>query len=682
MSARPIAERSISVREEGRERRFRIFFLLFIGLLTLLRLWLTRKEDIVGVLASGYDDSLYLELGEHAFWWRAPDDLSMLRLPAYPLWIWLCSEFGIPLYLGTTVLAISASLFLVYALRQIAIPRLACIAVYGAQLFEPNAIYTFRRVTPDGIYGILFVAVVSSILLVLGSQTPRQRWMRSAGLGVFLAVFVASRVESILCWVLCLLFLVAFMLQWLVNNGRSGAAFWPVLCSAALLPVIGLTTAPLAVALANKKAFGVFSFCSLTSAPFTYATNQLLSIRPNHDKAYVPVTRDARLRAYAISPAFAKLEPFLEGQFGARWGRKALERYGVPLEEIGGGWFFFAFRNSVAELNGNSPTRIDTYYRKVGRELDEAFKGGKLPRRHLWLSLVQPDRTIPSRVPASLSKILKQLLDPPPPGNICSFAARLRATPVTEQAFDRVTNRRSLPRLADRMTISGWAFSGAQPLISVVALKKDGASLPVFFENSTHLGVYSANKAEFPSLRPELPFAFSAVVSQQRKTDIQVTKFIFGDGTIFSLPVAKVRPGRFEIAGADHRQGWLRITAASHTLGEIAAYEVAARQLAVASHIYSVLFKASLTMAIPALVVFLAIRRSPQHNATLYFWFLPVFGFIAARLVVLALIDASSFNGAESRYIAPVAGPLAGGLILLFAQAIIVARSRFGRQAM
>jgi hypothetical protein len=669
-----ITEKPESVAEERRDRGYRILFFLLLALLTLTRLWLTRKEDIVAIWLP-HDDTLYADLGEHAFWWRASDDLSMLRLPVYPLWIWLCYQIGLPLYVGTTLLAVCAWLFLIYALRQIHIPRVACVAVYASQLFEINAIHSFRRVTPDVFYGILFIAAASSILLVLKSQTDRQRWIPSAGLGALLTLFAATRAESALCWVLFLLFVTAFILQHLVSHGGTLPSL-RVLSSAALLPAIGLTAAPLTVALANKRAFGVFTFCSLTSASFTSAMNQLLKIKPDNDMPYVPVSRGSRMKAYAVSPACAKLQPLLEGRLGAGWGRFAMERYRVPVQEIGGGWFFFAFRDAVAEVNAGSPTKINAYYQKITRELRQAFKEGKLPRRRLWLSLMQPDRTILRRIPAAFGKILKQIFSPRPPGDISSWVANLETKPVAEQIFNRVTNRRSLLPVADTMTVSGWAFSNAQPLVSVLAWKKDGRSLPISFKNSPQPAVYGANKAEFPSLRPELPFAFSAAISQQRKTEIDATKFIFGDNTVFSICTAKLQPGRFEISKAGRRTGWLEIDAITHTPGNVASYEAAARQLAVVTEIYALLFKTLIVVTIPGLAVLLVVRRSPRHNTILYCWLIPVFGFIVARVAVLALIDASSFYGAASRFLVPVAGPLAGGLILLVAQAVVV-RGRF-----
>ena len=664
--------------DKGGQRRWNLLLFVFcLVLLTLLRFWLLRNEDIVG-FPSGYDDHLYVDLGEHAFWWRPPDDASMLRLPAYPLWIWLCHQIGLPLYLTTTGLAISAWLFLVYALRRIHVPRTVCVAVYAAQLFEINAINAFRRTTPDVFYGIIFIATAASILLVLASPSRQRCWTASAGLAALLAVFVATRSESVLVYVLFLLFVAAFCLREFVSEGwalRSLRGLVP----AVLLPSLALTFAPLAVASANKAAFGVFTFCSFTSTAFTSACNDLLAIKPAHDIPYVPVTQDSRSKAYAVSPAFAKLRPFLEGSLGTRWGGHAAERYRVDPREIGGGWFFFALRNAVVAAGAETPREINTYYRRIARELGRALDRGRLPRRRVWLTLVQPDATMLRRIPDVVAQIFDQVMNPAPPGNISSFVGRLQINAAMKDTFNRVTDRRSLRPLV-QSTISGWGFSNGQPLVALIAWEKDATPVPVAFKNFPFPAVYAANKEQF-SLDASVPFGFIATLSPQAYEALAKAKFIFGDGTTLFVPAAGLRPSKFTLGTATKQTGWLRITQATSTDADSRDYEIAARQISIVAGTYAVIFKILMAAMVPAIFLLVLMRRSERHNPLLYLWFIPLLGFIAARVAVLTLIGASSFNGAEGRYLAPVAGPLAAAAILLISQAQIVVGSRFGRRA-
>ena len=169
--------------------------------------------------------------------------------------------------------------------------------------------------------------------------------------------------------------------------------------------------------------------------------NHLLAIKPDEDIPHVPVTRDARKKAYAVSPAFEKLATFLEGPLGLRWGRHAAGRYHVAPEEVGGGWFFFALREAiVATAEAQTPAQIEAYCWRIAEELQQAFKDGKMPKRHVWLSLVQPDPRSWWRIPASLGRIFTSVLSPNPPANILYAAHPLDSNPTIEETFDRVTS--------------------------------------------------------------------------------------------------------------------------------------------------------------------------------------------------------------------------------------------------
>jgi hypothetical protein len=654
-------------RESLRGRR--IFFTCLI-LTTFGRLYLLRNEDIITVY-SGYDDSLFVELGKYAFWWRPPDIASLVRLPVYPLWTWLCYQTSIPLYFGTNMLTIAASLFLVYALRKLHLPRFACTAVYAAQLFEINAIDSMRRVGANNLYGILFVTTLAWMALALASAHRRQLWIASGGLAVSLGLFAITRAESILASIAFICFVAAFILREVMASGGKGVSVH-ILSAAGLLPALALIVAPLVVAAANKTAFGVFASCSLTSPAFRAAMNHLLAVKPDEDIPYVPVTRDARKKAYAVSPAFEKLATFLEGSPGYRWGRHGV-RYHVAPEEIAGGWFFFAFREAIAAATeARTPAQIEAYCWRIAEELQQAFKDGKIPKRHVWLSLVQPDPTIWLRMPTSLGRIFTSVLSPNPPVNILSIAHPLNSKPTIVGTFDRVTHRKSFGAIHN-ITISGWGFSNGQPVTSILVLQADGTSLPVTFKNFAEPKVIDANKDQYPSLRRDVPFGFTATAHIPHKhRPGRTMKFLFGDGTELPVQVAGFRPQQFALGGdAMPQTGWLTVESFTDA-HEHPDFHRATQQMATVGKFYSLTFKILLVAVIPSLILLGIFRDSPAHDRRLYVWLLPLIGFVAARVAVLAIIDASSFNGTIAGYLTTIAGPLAAAVIALNAQALRV----------
>ena len=654
-----------------------LVFLACLVLATCGRFYLLRGEDIIA-LYSEYDDYLFVQLGAHAFWWRPPDEASIIRLPVYPLWIWLCHQSGIPLYLGTNLLSIGAALFLVYALRQLGLARPACVAVYIALLFEINAIDSMRRVVASNLYGILFVATLAWMALALASTRSQQLWIACAGLAVSLGLFAITRAESVLAWIAFISFVVAFILREIMAAGLRGIS-GRKLAAVGLLPALALIAAPLVVATANKSVFGVFASSGLTSPAFSAAINHLLAIKPDKDIAYVPVTRDARKKAYAVSPAFAKLEPFLEGAQGRTWGRFAAERYHVPNEEIGGGWFFFAMRRAIiASTEARSPARVEAYCQQIASDIRQAFKAGKVRKRHVWLSLVQPDPTIWSRIPTSLGRIFTRTLIPYPPGNILDDLHPPNSNPTKEEAFDQVTYRRSFSAV-DRTTISGWGFSNGVPVASIVVSRSDGTSLPVTFRSFTRPAVFEANKSQYPSLRRDTPFGFTAKLPIRSRRGLGGSlRFIFGDGTELVVKMAELEPKKFALGSNTMQQtGWLRVEAVTDVELNGPELRRASRQMAVVGKFYSLTFAILLAVVIPSLLVLGIFRDSPAHNRRLYLWLLPLMGFVAARVAVLAIIDASSFNGTLTGYLNTIAGPLAATTIVLCAQAVAVVRERF-----
>jgi hypothetical protein len=671
--------------ERVRSRRNNRLFLFGLVLITLARLYLVRNEDIIAIYGSGYDDLLYAQLGEQLFWGRPPDEKSLVRLPAYPLWIWGIHRTGVPLYMGTTLLAVAGSMFLAFSLRKLHVSQIACIVIYAAQLFEMNFIDSMRRISPGNLYGILFIFALGWMARALASTSPRQLLIASAGVAASLGLLSITRAESVLAWIALAFFGVAIGLREVLTR-RLWSEAWRNIVGASLLPVVALIAMPLAVAATNKKVFGVFTACSLTSSGFSAAINSLLSVRPDKDIPYVPVTQDARRKAYAVSPAFAKLAPVLEGPRGRLWGRHAAQRYKVAPEEVGGGWFFFALREAVAaQSEAPGPKQEDVYFRSITRELTQGFKEGRLPKRRVWLSFVQPDPTIIDRIPLSLGRILGKALSPPPPADIDLVARRSRAGNYIwefEDLFNRVTYRRQR-YLPNPISVSGWGFSRGHPLISVLAWRGDGTALPVVFQSYQGVDVFEANRAQFRELPADCPVRFRATVFLgEERLDGVKAKAIFGDGTELPIQMDQMRAQKIPSGSDIHPVGILRIESVktSPQKSSTDAHR-AAVQMALLGKIYTRVFNILLIALVPCVVALILMRRSPQNDSTLYLWLLPLGGFIGARVALLAIIDASSFNGTNPVYLISVAGPLAAALIALFDRAVIVMGSYVFRPA-
>jgi len=150
-------------------------------------------------------------------------------------------------------------------------------------------------------------------------------------------------------------------------------------------------------------------------------------VRSSYEIPSVPVTREAREKIYAVSPAFAELRPHLEGNHGKNWAELSSFVTHLPREkdEIAGGWFVWALRDAVAMAGhaANARAALD-FYARIADEVNRACDDGRLaayPRRDTFLPRWRPEHT--SRLLATLPRAFNYFVTfagfsavPPPSG--------------------------------------------------------------------------------------------------------------------------------------------------------------------------------------------------------------------------------------------------------------------------
>ncbi len=162
------------------------------------------------------------------------------------------------------------------------------------------------------------------------------------------------------------------------------------------MPALLAVAACLAVATANRAHYGVFALTEIKSPSFTAAYGALTRVRGDGWHPLVPVSREVRHKIYPLSPAMAELRPYLEGRVGQRWvntscgawGRRLGGEEGDPCDEIAGGWFQWALRESAdAAGHHRSATAARDYYLRLAAEVNGACDAGQLRCRRELASL-------------------------------------------------------------------------------------------------------------------------------------------------------------------------------------------------------------------------------------------------------------------------------------------------------
>ncbi len=132
-----------------------------------------------------------------------------------------------------------------------------------------------------------------------------------------------------------------------------------------LIPLITFMLAQYSIIHLNKKHYGVAVANELKSEEFTSALGGLMRIKPARIQKHITVSKDAQAKAFDVSPTFAELKPYLEGE------SKMLAAF-----------YIWRLRSAVRRAGyydrPADATREFDFYRRIGEELEAACNDGRL----------------------------------------------------------------------------------------------------------------------------------------------------------------------------------------------------------------------------------------------------------------------------------------------------------------
>ncbi len=372
-------------------RRRPLLVVLAITPLVALKVVIARDIPFQFLGDAGHDDALFIKQAAAIMdgQWLGPfNSLTLSKGPFYPIFLALTGWSGISLKVTQAVLHAAACLAFVAALRPL-VPGLGWRAVLlVALLFEPNSLSAtaLGRILRSGIHPALTLFTLAGsigLLLNLGSS-PRKAIGWAIMAGVAGTAFWLSREEGI--WLapsLALILGAGAVVALRIRDSRRFArlAILPIPLALVFLGTWGLR-------LVNEHFYGAPISIDVRDGNFPAAYGALLRITPTDFVPMVPVTQATRLRAYAVSPAFAEMQRLLEGRVGTGWSQHGWEGVDHPLakKDIRGGWFPWALRQAAEELGYyRNAAAADAYWARVAEEINTACESGQLasssPRR-------------------------------------------------------------------------------------------------------------------------------------------------------------------------------------------------------------------------------------------------------------------------------------------------------------
>lgn len=434
------------------QQRPRAAVLAALIVVGLARVWLTADQPLKAVGGAMHDDLLFIRQAASILdghWLGAYNNLTLAKGQGYPLWIVAMYLLHVPLVLAQHLLYVGVAA-LGYAAWRPAMPRLWRLLVAGVVMFNPasfhgdDAARILRNHFSASLALLTFVCVTGWFLRLREARRKQLGW--AAGAGAAGALLWITREETV--WMAGVIALVALAGAWQLRTaGREG---WRTVGLVALLPVgigVAVVTAICALNYSSYRFWGTVEF---RAAPFKDAYGALSRIKVGPWRQYVPVSREMREAAYAVSPAFRKMQPFLEGSLGEGWASLGTATTGLPASErqIHGAAFMWALRDGAAAAwQHASCEQAMVYYREIADEINAACDSGKLPALPRRSGFVPPWRhEYTEQLPGTFLESWKFITTfiyvvpkPPPssgPDEAVALFAKLSRTPLSPRPGD------------------------------------------------------------------------------------------------------------------------------------------------------------------------------------------------------------------------------------------------------
>lgn len=598
---------------------------------------------------ASHDDGLFIRNAASlasGHWLGDFDELTLAKGPGYPLLLAINAWSGLPLSASHAILQILAIAISTWAVFQLTRSYRFSAVAFLILIFNPvGFLPELQRVFRDQIYWAQAL-IVFSLFSVLFLAPPRNRWL-DVGLSLLAGAFLAwawlTREEGI--WFLPGLLVLAAGALLSNRNNTSG---WLATATRTGLAGAAFLSLNLLFMLGNLFAYGSFVGVDFKESNFKAALDALQSVEVGPIEPYLPVPAAARVEIAKHSPTFEPLGVLLApGGPLSGWGNSGCNLYRSTCGDIGGGWFVWAFREAAARQGYYKSPRIAA--ENFGRITDEvamACEEGKLRCRRSWLQYmpVLPDEqwaSFPDSAMAISGKIA--FLLPP------STAA---VRPPPKSATERFS--------------SYWAFLNF-PLVN--SASEDGSTIVRGWYRDTE-------SQEWPvfQIHNEAGATTPSSLKRNRSPDVakhfsddragfnrfEITSRCTGDCTIVAATSAGTELSlvldRDRRLSATYGTATLYVDSVSRELvveANNSTREFALQVRTTLIHLYELIIP---TLMIVGLAAFIAACARAIWIRTLAPVLIVAFGawiLVATRVVLLALIDISSFPATNFSYSAP-----------------------------
>ncbi len=376
-------------------KTWRWFMYIILLSASLLKLLLASGQHLYIIGYASFDDQHFINLASyilHGQWLGPYNNMTLIKGPFYPIFLAANHLTHLPIlfseqlfYIFSCLLFLISIYFLINGTPQFKITKKTeylSLAFLGLFLiFNPIStdVEPATRVIRNGIYPSLTLITVSLFIILLAKRKARiwKLGLVSVFTGLAFSCFWLTREDGI--WLMPLIILLVIYSALIVYSERKELVSWKWIEALLFLPLLILWFSIYSISAINYHYYGVRATTEVQSPQFMAAYSSLTRVKSGQWLPVIPVSKADLSAIYKVSPAFAKLKPYLQGSIGKGWVGVSESTYPQYKGQIAGGWFMWAFRDSVqaAGYYTNGPTAMN-YYSTLAKQVNAACSKGKI----------------------------------------------------------------------------------------------------------------------------------------------------------------------------------------------------------------------------------------------------------------------------------------------------------------
>lgn len=353
-------------------KKYRLILILI--LLLIIKLIIVQVQPIASKYTMIYDDQLMVEQANNIVsgnWLGEYNSRTLTKGVFTPLFIALMYILHIPFLMGKEIFyGIACIVFTIIISKRIR-SKAVLISIYAVILINPVEYSAqLSRVYRDAIYAglILFLLAFLIGIFVNRKEDGKKQAKYFIGLGITFSATYLCREETI--WLLpCIL--IVTLATIIPNYFNKKILLY-------LIPIVITVISINLICMLNYKYYGVYTLNQYWGKAFQLAYGALLRVKPEEEKQRVPITRETMNRLYEVSPKFAELKDFLEGEEGDDW-----REIGITVEgEMTGAYVQWALMDAVESLGYyETATKAEQYYIELSNEINQLCDDGVIECR-------------------------------------------------------------------------------------------------------------------------------------------------------------------------------------------------------------------------------------------------------------------------------------------------------------